>query len=156
MPSQPTSRLPGESIAYWQPREIVNANLGITGVFGDVQLIGLDEAVLLLDYQDVSVYLTAALRGDMNLDGVVDTADVAPFVQALTNPAGYMGRFGVDETAMVALGDINQDGVFDTADVARLVRLLVGSGSASVPAPGTLALLGLGTLMLLRRRRTVA
>lgn len=88
--------------------------------------------------------------GDMNFDGVVDTADVAPFVQALTNSEGYMARFGVDEDTMITLGDINNDGSFDTADVAPFVQVLVG-GSQSVPEPGTVLLLAVGAMLLLRR-----
>ncbi len=42
---------------------------------------------------------------------------------------------------------------FDTADVAPFVQLLVRGNSPTVPEPGSLALLGLGGLMLLRRRR---
>ena len=100
----------------------------------------------------IAVELEAFLVGDMNLDGTVDTGDVAPFVLALTDPSAYMAQFGVDEATMTALGDINQDGAFDTGDVAPFVQLLVGGNSPSVPEPGTLALLGLGALALLRWR----
>ncbi len=92
------------------------------------------------------------LLGDMNLDGVVDTGDVAPFVLALTDPEAYLAQFGVDEDTMIALGDINGDGAFDTGDVASFVQLLVGGDTPSLPEPGTLAMLGLGGLLVLRRR----
>ena len=94
------------------------------------------------------------LVGDMNFDGVIDTADVAPFVQALTDPSGYQSAFDVDEAMMIAAGDINDDGAFDTADVAPFVQLLVGGNSAaSVPEPTTGLLLVGGALLLARRRR---
>ena len=91
------------------------------------------------------------LLGDMNLDGTVDTGDVAPFVLALTSPQAYQDQFGIDPALV---GDINQDGSFDTGDVAPFVQLLVGgsTGGAAVPAPGSLALLGLAVLMLSWRR----
>ncbi len=104
----------------------------------DVQLIAAEDPILL---------------GDMNFDGVVDTGDVAPFVLALTDAAAYQSQFGVDEATMIAAGDINEAGAFDTGDVAPFVEMLVGSGSASVPEPGSLALLGLGAIALMRRRR---
>ena len=87
--------------------------------------------------------------GDVNGDGVVDTADVAAFVLALTNPQAYQDQYGLE---LLLIGDINGDGVFDTADVAPFVQLLVGGGSQSVPEPGSLALLGLSGLLWLRRR----
>ncbi len=105
-------------------------------------------------------------RGDMNRDGHVDTADVADFVLALTDPAAYEHRHGFDPAEV---GDINQDGVFDTADVAAFVQMLTGHGHntvteaddmlsghglhTSIPEPGTLGMLGLASLVLLRRRR---
>ena len=87
--------------------------------------------------------------GDMNLDGVVNTADVAPFVLALTNPDAYEAEFGIDP---VIVGDINGDGAFNTADVAPFVQLLVDAGAATVPEPGTAAVLLTAAGLLLCRR----
>ncbi len=119
----------------------------------------LDLAVLLSFHGgsggDLLVYI-AHLVGDMNLDGAVDTGDVAPFVLALTDPAAYMAQFDIDEAALIALGDINQDGAFDTGDVAAFVQLLVSGatgGSPDVPEPGTLALLGWAAALVLSRWR---
>ncbi|MEX0887402.1 MAG: chitobiase/beta-hexosaminidase C-terminal domain-containing protein, partial [Phycisphaeraceae bacterium] len=99
-----------------------------------------------------SVDLSIALvMGDMNLDGVVDAVDVAPFVLALTNPADYLDQYGV---AGVAVGDVNGDGTLDAVDVAPFVQMLVGEGDPiSAPEPGTLSLLALGGVLLVRRRR---
>ena len=97
---------------------------------------------------DALYWRLSVLPGDMNLDGVVDTADVAPFVLALTDMAAYVAQFGVNP---VHIGDVNGDGAFDTADVAPFVQMLVGGGSQSVPEPGTLALVACGGLWLLRR-----
>ena len=99
------------------------------------------------------------LVGDMNLDGVVDTGDVAAFVLALTDASSYVSQFGVDAATMVELGDINGDGAFDTGDVAPFVQLLVGgdtqtvAGVASVPEPGVAAVMVLGLMVGGLRRR---
>ena len=61
---------------------------------------------------DFTILLTL---GDVNLDGVVDLLDVAPFV-ALLNAGGYQAE-----------ADVNQDGVFDLLDVAPFVELLSGA-----------------------------
>ena len=90
------------------------------------------------------------LLGDMNLDGGLNTGDVAPFVLALTDPQAYQDQFGIDPARV---GDINQDGSFDTGDVAPFVQRLVGGGPPSVPEPGSLILLGVGGVVLLRRQR---
>ncbi len=129
-------------------------------IVGAFTRINLPDLGTHLAWDDQQLYTTGDLSvvaehllGDMNLDGVVDTGDVAALVLALTDPATYMAEYGVDEATMTALGDINQDGVFDTGDVAPFVQLLVGGGPPSVPEPGSLALLGLGALASLRRGR---
>ncbi len=143
-------QMPGEAAPAWQEMEIISA-ASVSGEFDSVVAPGLNHIVFQLQYMPNRVLLTAGRLGDMNLDGVVDTGDVAPFVLALTDPEAYMAQHGVDEATMITLGDINQDGAFDTGDVAPFVQLLVGGGSQSVPEPGSLALLGLGGLLLLLR-----
>ncbi len=138
--------------------EIFDLDSGIhrVAVRLDTQLI--EAGATLAGTFDLAMTLTPAagesIVGDMNLDGVVDTGDVAPFVLALTDPALYMAQFGVEEPTMISVGDVNGDGVFDTGDVAPFVELLVGGAgeSSSVPEPGSLALLGLGALALVRPR----
>jgi hypothetical protein len=80
------------------------------------------------------------LLGDMNNDGLVDLDDVNPFVQGLTDPAGYESQFGF---APSTRGDINQSGLFDLDDVNEFVGLLTGDAEQSftaVPEPGSMGL----------------
>ena len=61
------------------------------------------------------------LPGDMNCDGVVNLADVDPFVLALVNPAAYALAFpGCD----VLAGDMNGDGLLNGLDVGLFVAAL--------------------------------
>ncbi len=78
----------------------------------------------------------------------VRVADVAPFVQALTDPLAYLDEHGVDP---MLVGDINGDGALDVADVAPFVDLLVAAG-ATVPEPGSMVMLSAGMVILLSRR----
>ncbi len=135
--------------------DIVTTNQQRNGEFNN--LIGLeinDQLSLEPRYHDqgVSLVVDGLLVGDMNLDGVVDTGDVAPFVLALTDPDAYQGQYDVDEQTMISLGDLNADGAFDTGDVAPFVQLLVG-GTPTVPEPSTATALAALALTLLRRRR---
>lgn len=74
--------------------------------------------------------------GDANNDGIVNTNDVSPFVQALTDPSGYQVAFpGVVFPAQI---DTNLDTLFNTNDVDSFVAILTGgstSTATAVPEP---------------------
>jgi hypothetical protein len=79
--------------------------------------------------------------GDLNADGVVNNLDIAPFVQALTNTAGFVAANGYDPTLP---GDINGDGFLNNLDIAAFVSLLTAAPAPSVapsapPRPGVRA-----------------
>lgn len=124
---------------------------------------------------ELSGSTTSIIRGDMNGNRARNFLDVAPFGQALSNPAGYAAMFpGLDR---VARGDMNANGALNFLDVAAFGACLsnpvncmpnpTGSGAGgdtlavgggnNVPEPGTLALAGLGMLAatgLYRRKRS--
>lgn len=64
----------------------------------------------------------APLMGDMDGDGQVSMDDVVPFCLGLTDPAVYLGTFGVDP---IERGDCNGDGAFDARDIAQFADRLV-------------------------------
>lgn len=76
-----------------------------------------------------SAYVFRALQsGDLNGDGVVNNLDIAPFVLALTNPAGYAEQYpGISAPQ---IGDLNGDGAFNNLDIAPFVALLTGDRAA--------------------------
>jgi len=86
----------------------------------------------------------AFIPGDLDGNGVVDGLDIDPFVQALT-----------DENAFDAAADMDGNDVVDGLDIDPFVQALTSSDNVAglaVPEPGSLALLGLGGLALLRSR----
>ena len=61
--------------------------------------------------------------GDMNCDGEVDFGDINPFVQALSDPAGYDAAY---PDCDIMNADINDDGEVDFGDINPFVALLTG------------------------------
>ena len=95
--------------------------------------------------------------GDMDDNGIVDTDDVAPFIQALVDP----DQFAIDHSTVDAdvIGNINGDGQFDLGDIALFQTLVNASTTAtaeSVPEPSSIllaAMLSFGFAAIRRRRR---
>jgi probable HAF family extracellular repeat protein len=67
--------------------------------------------------------LTPGVLGDLNCDGVLNNFDITPFVQALTDPAGYAAAH---PDCNIMLADINGDGFVNNFDITPFVHLLTG------------------------------
>ncbi|MEM7681260.1 MAG: dockerin type I domain-containing protein [Planctomycetota bacterium] len=80
--------------------------------------------------------------GDANFDGVVNLLDFDVLA----------GNFGTNTTGGIADGDFNGDGVVDLLDFDILAGNFGNSQAAAVPEPTSLLALGVGALLLRRRR----
>lgn len=93
----------------------------------------------------LSELLKPLLLGDVNLDGLVNALDIAPFVERLT------------ARQFQAEADINRDGVLNALDIEDFVTLITGEAAsgATVPEPaaGLALLAGIGALLLPGSRR---
>lgn len=71
-----------------------------------------------------NLFLGQVIKGDMNCDGIVDLADVGPFVTALLDPPAYLS--GYAQCCLIELADMNLDTVNDGRDVQQFVKKVTG------------------------------
>lgn len=120
-----------------------NSGVGGTATFSTFNGVSVGANDILVKYTYV---------GDLNLDGVVDAADLSRALQGF-NGGGTGWNFG----------DVNYDGAIDFFDLGRIQAALRGQGSplgdsgsvgggAAIPEPAGLGLLALAMPMLRRRR----
>jgi hypothetical protein len=106
------------------------------------------EAVGVTDQGVTGVKAAYTLGGDANVDGYVDVSDLS-----------IMGsNYGTSSGATWDMGDLNYDGAVDVSDLSIMGSnygsdIFPAAGATHAPEPGTLALLALGAVAMLRRRR---
>ena len=136
----------GDGIVNAEDIDALYANLtGSGGSASDVRydLDGDGDA----DRDDVEQLITSVLQttyADFNLDSVVNATDL--MILAL--------GIGLDDEPGWAMGDANGDGIINGVDLA-ILRVNFGfiGASSDVPEPATMAILAVGAVALLKRRR---
>lgn len=91
---------------------------------------------------EMNLISDVAVSGDVNLDGIVDDADLA----VIQGNLGAAGAFWMD-------GDLSGDGRVTLYDAYLLMQGYALRGLEPIPEPATAAMLGLGLLVILGRGR---
>jgi hypothetical protein len=131
--------------------DIIEANLGITGVFSSIQLPNIPNAGMGIQYFPTIARLIVGLEGDLNFDGFVGIDDLNIVL------GGWNGNV---DAGVWGLGDPSGDGFIGIEDLNTVLgNWNAGTppieASASIPEPGMLTLLGTCCAILLRRSTAV-
>jgi len=103
----------GYAPGWLVPHEVLTAGL-LSGRFARIDGVDLDGGKrLAVTYTATSAIVTAAIAGDMNLDGTLDVLDAAAF--------GSSGLFDAGLLATWVDGDFNGDGLVDVLDAVDFV-----------------------------------
>ncbi|MEW6251289.1 MAG: hypothetical protein AB1716_11625 [Planctomycetota bacterium] len=109
LPPEITTDLPGRPRFHDDPK---TADTGRPGGTGGPAVVDMGA----YEFQGAS-----NMAGDLNCDGVIDRADVDPFVLALSDPPGYATHY---PNCLRTLADCNGDGRVDFDDITPFVALL--------------------------------
>jgi hypothetical protein len=90
--------------------------------------------------------------GDLNLDGLVDNADIQAMLSALKNPSAFEAAHNLTDQNLWALGDFSGDHAFNAADLPLMLQYLTTQSAAGaatpVPEPSTLLLCALAGIAM--------
>jgi hypothetical protein len=96
--------------------------------------------------------LSPAKKGDVNLDGFVNSKDISAMLKALTKLSVYQSSNLVSNAQLLSIADIDGDGFVNNRDIQPLLNLVASLQGTVVPEPSTFALFAIGVIALCKRR----
>ena len=132
---------------------VANPDAIVPGTYSVV--IEASDGLGLTDQKSYIIEVEGILDGDTDGDYDVDNADLGRAAGNFTGSGGSIFMTRAD-------GDMDGDGDIDNADLGVIVGAFTGAmanlssasvSEPSVPEPGSILLLGMGGLVLLRRQR---